>query len=134
MAQGEELDSYMVALDAQPGVDVDSALASGALTVVPGPGRTVAEALDFWEASLWEAMDRHATPMRAVGEMASERMTFESEKEMLAYEAAFNVTGRRFPSAVICQYDVRKFSGPALLQALRAHPDIFDISMSLLMK
>lgn len=134
VAQGEELDSYMVALDAQPGVDVDSALASGALTVVPAPGRTVAEALDFWEATLWDAMDRHVTLMRAVGEMASERMTFESEQEMLAYEVAFNMTGRRFPTAVICQYDVRKFSGRAILAALRAHPDILSISLSPLIK
>lgn len=134
VAQGEELAAYLVALDAQPGVDVDEALASGALTVVAGPGRTVAEALDFWETKLWEAMDRHVTLMRAVGEMASERMTFESEQEMLAYEAAFNMTGRRFPSAVICQYDARKFSGSALLAALRAHPDILGMSLSPLIK
>lgn len=134
IAQGEELAAYLVALDAQPGVDVDEALASGALTAVPAPGRTVAEALDFWETKLWEAMDRHVTLMRAVGEMASERMTFESEQEMLAYEAAFNTTGRRFPSAVICQYDVRKFSGRALLAALRAHPDILGVSLSPLIK
>ena len=134
VAQGEELDAYLVALDAQPGVDVDQALASGALTVVGAPGRTVAEALEFWETNLWAALDRHVTLMRAVGEMVSERMTFESEREMLAYEVAFNMTGRRFPAAVICQYDVRKFSGKALLAALRAHPDILGISLSPLIK
>lgn len=134
VAQGEELESYMVALDAQPGVNLDSALASGALTVVAAPGRTAAEALDFWEANLWDAMDRQVTMMRAVGEMASERMSFESEQEMLAYEVAFNMTGRRFPTAVICQYDVRKFSGRAILAALRAHPDVLDVSLSPLIK
>lgn len=134
IAQGEELAAYLVALDAQPGVDVDQALTSRSLTVVPAPGRTVAEALEFWETNLWDALDRHATLMRAVGEMVSERMTFESEQEMLAYEVAFNMTGRRFPSAVICQYDVRKFSGSALLAALRAHPDILGISLSPLIK
>lgn len=134
IAQGEELDAYLVALDTLPGVDVDQALASGALTVVAAPGRTVAEALEFWERNLWEALDRHVPLMRAVGEMVSERMTFESEQEMLAYEVAFNMTGRRFPAAVICQYDVRKFSGTALLAALRAHPDILGISLSPLIK
>jgi len=134
LARGEELNSYLVALDADPAVDVDGALASGLLTVVGGPGNTVAQALDFWERKLWEAMDANATLMRAVGEMVSEREGFESEQEMLAYEAAFNMTSRRFPCAVICQYDVRKFSGRAILAALRAHPDVLDVSLSLLIK
>jgi excisionase family DNA binding protein len=134
IAQGEELNSYLVALDADPAVDVDGALASGLLTVVGVPGKTVAQALDFWERNLWDAMDRHATLVRAVGEMVSEREGFESEQEMLAYEAAFNMTARRFPCAVICQYDVRKFSGRAILAALRAHPDVLDMSLSLLIK
>jgi excisionase family DNA binding protein len=134
LAQGEELNSYLVALDSDPAIDVDEALSSGMLTVVGAPGKTVAQALDFWEGKLWEAMDRHATLMRAVGEMVSEREGFESEQEMLAYEAAFNMTARRFPCAVICQYDVRKFSGTAILAALRAHPDVLDVSLSLLIK
>lgn len=134
IAQGEELASYLDALEAEPGVDLDAALSTGLLSIVPAPGRTVAKALDFWEEKLWAAMDRHATVLRAVGEMASERLVFESEREMLAYEAAFNMTSRRFPCAVICQYDVRKFSGSAILAALRAHPDVLDVSLSLLIK
>jgi excisionase family DNA binding protein len=134
LAQGEELNSYLVALDADPDVDLDAALASGLLTVVGAPGKTVAEALEFWERKLWDALDGHATLMRAVGEMVSERAGFESEHEMLGYEAAFNMTARRFPCAVICQYDVRKFSGRAILAALRAHPDVLDVSLSLLIK
>jgi DcmR-like sensory protein len=102
--------------------------------VVAAPFKKVAQALDFWEGKLWEAMDRHATLVRAVGEMVSERDGFESEQEMLAYEAAFNITARRFPCAVICQYDVRKFSGRTILAALRAHPDVLDVSLSLLIK
>lgn len=134
IAQGEELESYLVALRAELGVDLDAALSSGLLAIVPGPGTTVAKALEFWEERLWAAMDRHATVLRAVGEMVSERMVFESEREMLAYEAAFNMTSRRFPCAVICQYDVRKFSGAAILAALRAHPDVLDLSLSLFIK
>ena len=131
LAQGEELNSYLVALDSDPAIDVDEVLSSGLLTVVGAPGRTVAQALDFWERKLWQGVDANATLMRAVGEMVSEREGFESEQEMLAYEAAFNMTARRFPCAVICQYDVRRFSGRAILAALRAHPDILDVSMSL---
>ena len=134
IAQGEELDAYLTALDRQAGVDVDAALASGQLRIVGAPGTTVAQALAFWEEELWAAMDRHVTMTRGVGEMVSERMTFESEQEMLTYEAALNMTIRRFPCAVICQYDVRKFSGAAMLAALRAHPDVLDVSLSILIK
>ena len=134
LAQGEELDSYMVALDQTPGIDLDSALASGVLVVAGAPGHTAAAALDYWEKTLWSAMDRHVPLVRAVGEMVSERENFESEPEMFAYEVAFNMTARRFPCAVICQYDVRKFSGPAILSAFRAHPDMLGVSLNLLLK
>ncbi len=134
LAQGEELDSYLVALDQMPGIDVDRALADRLLIVAGASGRTVGEALDYWENALWSEMDRHVPLLRAVGEMVSEREHFASEQEMLAYEAAFNMTAKRFPCAVICQYDVRKFAGPAILAALRAHPDILGVSLSLLVK
>jgi len=134
IAQGEELATYLIALDQMQGLDVDAALATGLLTVVGAPGRTVAAALAYWEQAMWSAMDRHVAVLRAVGEMVSERENFESEQEMLAYEVAFNTMAKRFPCAVICQYDVRKFSGPAILSALRAHPDIAGASLNLLLK
>ena len=133
LAQGEELSAYFEAFE-RAGIDVDEALSQGQLTVLGSPGRTVVQALDYWEKSLWSAMDHHATFVRVVGEMVSERENFDSESEMLAYEAAFNQTARRFPCGVICQYDVRRFSGRAILQALRAHPDILQVSLSLLLK
>jgi len=79
-------------------------------------------------------MDNKAAIVRAVGEMASERSGFISEEEMLPYEAIVNMTTKRFPSVVICQYDVRKFSGQAVLQAFRAHPDILSVPLGMLLK
>ena len=133
VASGEVLDGYLLALETR-GVDVETALTSGALATFPGPGRTVGEALDFWERILWLALDRNARMARGVGEMASVRDGFESEQEMLAFEAALDPTARRFPCALICQYDVRRFSGQAVLQALRAHPDILSVSLGPLLK
>ena len=126
MAAGEELDSYLEHLSATPGLDLKEAMRSGLLVVADGPGQTIAEALDFWERSFWQALDRPGVLIRAVGEMASERTTFVSEAEMLAYEAALNLSTKRFPCVVLCQYDVRRFDGPALLSALRAHPDLLQ--------
>lgn len=134
IAHGAYLDDYLTALTVGAGIDVDAALESGALAVFPGPGRTVEEALDFWERNIWNALDRHATLIRGVGEMAAVREVFESEQEMLRFEAALDPTIRRFPFAAICQYDVREFSGRAVLAAMRAHPDMLDVSLSLLIK
>jgi len=134
LAQGEELAAYLTALDHMQDVDVDAALASGLLTVSGAPGRTVVAALDYWEQAMWSAMDRGVTVLRVVGEMVSERENFESETEMLAYEVAFDTMARRFPCAVICQYDVRKFSGRAILSAFRAHPDMVGASLNMLLK
>ena len=66
--------------------------------------------------------------------MASVRDSFTSEREMLDFEAMFDTVGKRFPSITVCQYDVRRFSGQAVLAALRAHPDIRDVSIGLLLK
>lgn len=134
IAQGEELDGYMSALRRLAGVDIDSAIASGLLTIASGPGATVEAGVAFWEANLWDAVEHHAPVVRAVAEMVTEREQFESEQEMLDYEAAINPTLKRFPSVVICQYDVRRFSGQAVFAALRAHPDILDVPLGLLLK
>lgn len=133
-AHGEELASYLSALGQSPGVDVDSAIESGLLVIGRAPGKTVREALDYWEEALWAALDAGAVVVRGVGEMASEREGFVSEKEMLTYEAMINMTVKRFPCVVICQYDVRKFSGQAVLEALRAHPDVVSLPLGLLLK
>ncbi len=133
LAAGEELDSYLESL-ARAQVDVDGALASGVLTIIRAPGTTARGAIEFWEQALWSALDNHAAVIRIVGEMASERDGFVSEEELLAYEAAFNMTTKRFPCVVICQYDVRKFTGQAILSALRAHPDMLELPRGLFIK
>lgn len=105
---------------------LESSLASGLLTTARVPGRTVAEALDFWEAGLWQALGRGGGPIRLVGEMVSMRGLFVSEAEMLRFEVQVDVLLRRFPVVALCQYDVRELSGEAMLLALKAHPDLFS--------
>ena len=134
MAHGEDLASYMESLDAMPGIDLDAAIASGLLTIGAAPGSNAREALDYFEKVLWSAVDRQATVIRVVGEMASVRDAFTSQRELLDFEAMFNTVGDRFPCVALCQYDVRKFSGQAVLAALRAHPDISNVSIGLLLK
>jgi len=111
---------YTTALNVSPGEGF-TALAFG--------GGTAAAAIAQWERRLSELVAGGATVIRLVGEMSSERDMFDSEEEMLRYEEAFDLMSRRYPVIVICQYDARVFSGAALVRALKAHPDLFDLRL-----
>jgi excisionase family DNA binding protein len=97
----------------------------GSLEIVVFEGGTVAAALTEWERRLGELVSGGAGLVRIVGEMSCERDMFESEEEMLRYEEAFELVSKRYPIAVICQYDARAFSGTTIVRALKAHPDMF---------
>jgi transcriptional repressor of dcmA and dcmR len=127
VARGEVLDRYLEALRLE--VDVDQAVTSGMLRVADGPGSTVEEALEFWEQGCWDALAKGSSVIRVVGEMASAREGFVSEREMLAFEVAVNLTFKRFPVVALCQYDVNAFTGAALMAALRSHPDLFELPL-----
>ena len=98
-------------------------------TAVAFSGGTAAAAIAEWEGRLSDLVAGGATLIRLVGEMSSELEMFDSEEEMLRYEEAFDLMSRRFPVIVICQYDARVFGGAALLRALKAHPDLFDLRL-----
>ena len=120
VAAGELLERYVQALAKE---DLRG------LTVVKFVVGSVEAALAQWEASFASALAHGPAVLRIAGEMTSERTMFSSEDEMLRYEEAFDLMSRRYPAAVICQYDVREFSGTAVLRALKAHPDLFELGL-----
>jgi len=115
VGSGQAVERYRRDLDLEDGV-----------TVVQFGGATAAEAIAQWEETFANARAKGPTVIRVVGEMAEERRMFNSEDEMFQYEQAFDVMCKRYPTVTICQYDVRQFNGVDLLQALKAHPDLFD--------
>jgi excisionase family DNA binding protein len=117
-------DEYFHALSLEPGVEVESALTSGALVNRSGAGTTHQAAISAWEQLWWEAIGAGVSAIRVVGEMAT-YVGFPSNQEMLDYEVAFDSVAKRFPVATICQYDVREFDGKTILAAIKAHPDAF---------
>ncbi len=128
-AFGEVLSAYAEALGREPGVDVDAAVREGRFVTVAGPGSNVEGALSFWERAFWHALSSGPAVMRVVGEMACERREFSSGAEMIRYEVAFNTLARRFPTVTLCQYDVREFDGETVLQAIKAHPDLYGLHL-----
>ena len=127
LVAGEPLVSrYIAALGDQTGVNLDAATSAGLFATVMLVGANAQDAIAQWERRFAELVARGVSVIRIVGEMTSERKMFASEDEMLRYEEAFQLMCKRYPVAVICQYDAREFSGAAVLRAMKAHPDMFE--------
>ncbi|HKB19249.1 MAG TPA: MEDS domain-containing protein [Candidatus Dormibacteraeota bacterium] len=126
VANGPVLATYLDALGAQAGVDLERAQKDGLFTLVAFEGDGSAAIAQF-ERLFGEALATRQTLIRLVGEMACVLTMFSSEDEMLRFEEAFEVMFRRYQIAAICQYDVRLFDGPSLLRMLKAHPDLFGL-------
>ena len=126
-ADGPALHRYMEELEKQDDLDIERAVRQGQFKVVKFTEGTASGAIAEWEDAFARILALKPSVIRIAGEMSSERAMFTSEEEMLRYEEAFEVMYKRYPVVVICQYDVRDFSGLALLRALKAHPDMFEL-------
>lgn len=123
-ATGPVLDLYREALRRQDGVHLDQAERDGEFVATQFDG-TAPGAIAQWEDALGRLLAQRPSVIRIVGEMLLVRTMFRSEDEMLLYEEQFEVMYKRYPVVVICQYDVRGFSGLAVLRSLKAHPGLY---------
>ncbi len=128
VAAGRVLERYLNALTDQR-IDVRAAVDGGRLTVMPGPGADVADAISSWERLFGTALAGGPTVLRVAGEMVSERSVFGSEAALMAYEEAYELMAKRFPVVTLCQYDAREFDGQIILRVLKSHPDMFEQHM-----
>ena len=82
--------------------------------------------LVWWETHMLGAMRAGATSLRVVGDACCLAKDV-SREELLEYEIGYEQRiARRFPVVTLCQYDVRRFSSIAILDALKAHRDSFQ--------
>lgn len=118
--------AYLAALRQEKSIDVDAALRDGLLVLLPKIDTSSRGFLRRWEQVLLQAMTGAPELIRIVGDMATVRQMFESDQDMVDFEASFNVLAKRFPLIALCQYDVRKFSGLTIFRGIKAHPDVFE--------
>jgi transcriptional repressor of dcmA and dcmR len=86
---------------------------------------TLEAQLDWWEARLLDATRAGARSIRVVGDIQGFAEVI-SRQDILTYEAAYDRRiAHRFPVVTLCQYDVRRFSSVAILDALKLHRDSF---------
>ena len=128
IASGKILDRYIKALEKDVKAELAVARRRGLFATAPTPGRTVQQALAFWDEQIAAAVTNYGpTLVRIVGDMASVKTSFASVNQMLIFERQVGAIMARSPSVAVCQYDVREFDGPSLLEAIKAHPDVSDL-------
>jgi hypothetical protein len=127
IASGEVLDRYIKALEKDVKAELAEARRRGLFATAPTPGRTVEKALAFWDEKIAAAHSGRQTIVRIVGDMACVKTTFPTVHQMLIFERHVGAIIKRSPTVAVCQYDVREFDGPALLEAIKAHPDVSDL-------
>jgi hypothetical protein len=71
---------------------------------------------------VFERAKAAGTTVRVVDNMswAQDKMDFNA---LIAYEERVDPLIRQFKARALCQYDVRRFSSPQLLKALKCHSD-----------
>jgi hypothetical protein len=99
-------------------------IASGRLLLADYRNSPQAQIRDF-EVQLKHAAAAGAQSFRVFGDTWQMRKKVSAEK-FAEYESHYDeLIARRFPVVTLCAYDVRKFSGVDVLDALKAHRDTF---------
>ena len=99
-------------------------IAAGKLLVAEFRKGPRAQIKDF-EVQLNAAAAAGAQSFRVFGDTWEMRKKTNAE-EFAEYEAAYDqVIARRYPVVTLCAYDVRRFSGVGVLDALKSHRDTF---------
>ena len=81
--------------------------------------------IEDFEVELEKAAAAGTQSFRVFGDAWQLRRKVSAEK-FAEYEATYDqVIARRYPVVTLCAYDVRRFSGVGVLQALKAHRDTF---------
>nr|WP_222919729.1 MEDS domain-containing protein [Natrinema sp. SYSU A 869] len=112
------------------GIDIDTALESGALTVYT-PDDTYCQTgefdreamLEFWEETLDDATASEFTGLRAAAEMTWALEADETSADQLCeYEALLNPLYDGDDYTVLCQYNRSRFPAEILHDVLKTHP------------
>jgi hypothetical protein len=81
--------------------------------------------IEYLDETIGAALITDAFPfVRAVGEMSWVLREPPGSEELFAYEAAINRFAPRYPQALLCMYDLRRFGGGMLIDAMTKHPKL----------
>ena len=118
------------------GLPLDDLIARGLLRVLPPElsylltGRFDAQRmLSFIESAILAALEVGHTRILLTGEMTWSLSGTPGSEQMMSYEEELNPLVDKYPGVtIICQYDLRRFNGVSILDALLTHPSILVAS------
>jgi excisionase family DNA binding protein len=114
------------------GLPLDKLIARGLLRVLPPaqtyllPGYFDAQRmLDFLEEAILASIDGGHKRILMTGEMTWSLQGTTVAREMAKYEELINPLVDKYPGVtIVCQYDLKRFTGDVILDALLTHPAI----------
>lgn len=118
------------------GLPLDKLIARGLLRILPPaqtyllPGRFDGQRmLDFLEMTIVALLESSHKRMLMTGEMTWSLQDAPGAEDMASYEDQINPLVDKYPAVtIICQYDLQRFSGGVILDALLTHPSILVAS------
>ncbi|MBE3561208.1 MAG: MEDS domain-containing protein [Ktedonobacteraceae bacterium] len=114
------------------GLPVESLIERGLLRIVPpaeayllGGSFDVDRMLAFMESQILAALATGHRRVLLTGEMSWSLAKAPGSEQLMNYEALLNPLVEKYPPVtIICQYDLRRFDGPSVLDAFLTHPTI----------
>jgi hypothetical protein len=114
---------------AEAGIDVEEAVDSGQLEVRPwqdGPLRGMRFDQDTWLAAFEQVLQSGPAGgyarTRFVAQMEWALEDLPGVEDLIEFESQVNYIVPKYESTVICAYDLSKFGGSTVMNALRTHP------------
>jgi hypothetical protein len=80
--------------------------------------------LAFWRQHLDAAVDDGYPFSRLVGEMTWALRDVPGVDELVRYEAELNRVAPKYPTVVLCLYDLDRFSGEVIVSIVKTHPKV----------
>lgn len=114
------------------GLPLEDLIARGLLRVLPpvqsyllGGSFNAQRMLSFMEAAIVGALEARHKRIFITGEMTWSLEATPDAEQLKTYETLLNPMVEKYPTAIICcQYDLRRFDGPSVLNALLTHPSV----------
>ncbi len=121
----EDANEKVLEIMRRRGLDTDDLLASNRLSVVSG-GPTGEQLLGNIGETFQRAVDSGCGCIRLLGNIGWSKPGWPADGEIFAFEAKVTGAAKRFPSVVMCMYDVGSLSGRVMVHgAYETHPLTF---------
>jgi hypothetical protein len=111
------------------GIDVKAVLASGQLSLLSAEESYLAPGyfspqrmIEFYETALRNAIEEGYKVIRIVGETSWALQEKPGVERLMEYEARVHKMLIRYPQVAICAYNITRFRGDTIMDALRVHP------------